>query len=208
MKLRSIPLLVAISAMLMTLGACASYDKSHVDYGKATTYKSTLTIDEITLAAEPYDTKAEVVGAFDENLTEMGYYPVRVLLQNDTQDRLLVLRDTVELSNPSGQTFRPVGAAVMADDFEDNAMAYALLGFGIFSYASAKDANKERELDYANKELPETRVVAPGTRLGAFVYFNLPAGVDINSTILHVTVERMGGGGTTVFEIPFENYRS
>ena len=208
MKLRSIPLLAAWATMLMTLGACASYDKSHVDYGNVTTYKSTLTIDEITLAAEPYDTKAEVVGAFDENLIEEGYYPVRILLQNDSQYRLLVQRDSVELRSPSGQIFRPVGAAVMADDFEDDAMTYALLGFGFLSYTSAKDANKERELDYANKELPETRVIAPRSRLGAFVYFKLPDGTDVNSSTLRMAVERMDGGGPTEFELPLENYRS
>ncbi|MCP4328048.1 MAG: hypothetical protein GY791_06380 [Alphaproteobacteria bacterium] len=191
------------AASLISLSACASYDKQHVDYADSSAYVSTVTVEGITLSAEPYDTEAEVVSAFDEPLNEKGYYPIRVHLNNGSQDRIIVLRETVELESPKGQTFRPVGAAVMADDFEDDAVAYALLGFGIFSYASAKDANKEREADYHAKEIPESRIIAPGSSLGAFVYFQLPEGVDINSCTLRGTVEHMDGGGVTSFELPF-----
>jgi hypothetical protein len=73
-------------------------------------------------------------------------------------------------------------AVVVAEAVEDNAIAYGLLGFGIFSYASAQEANKERTADYQAKELVEAKIVAPGADHGAFVYFKLPQGVDPNSS--------------------------
>ena len=128
-----------LGVMVLALGACASYDRNHVDYQALETYTNSTTIDEITLSAEAYDTEVEVISAFDASLNEQGYYPVQVLLKNSTQEKVMVLRESVELVVPSGEHYRPVGAAVMAEDFEDNAMAYAFLG-GLFSYASAKDA--------------------------------------------------------------------
>ena len=58
----------------------------------------------------------------------------------------------------------------MASDFEKNKMAYALLGFGIFSYMSAEDANEKMRADWK-----KARWEAP-KRLGAFAKADLKPG--------------------------------
>ena len=92
-------------------------------------------------------------------------------------------------------------AIVVAEAVEDNAMAYALLGFGIFSYASAQEANKERTADYQAKEIDEAKIVAPGAEHGAFVYFKLPKGVDPNSGRLKLQVQHVGSNQVSDVEL-------
>lgn len=187
----------------LTLGACASYEQQPVNYGASDLYTNSITVNNITLAAEPYDTQAEVEGAFDENLLERGYYPIKVLIENNSDDRILVLRDSVQLQDPSGYSYTPVTSSEMAEDFEDDKMAYALLGFGIFSYMSADEANKERSADYQAKELGQSQIIHRGRSNGAFIYFKLPQGANVTSSVLSLDAEHLGSQEITRLELPF-----
>lgn len=186
----------------LSLAACASYDQRHVEYGASQLYPSAVTENGITLAAEAYDSEAEVVEAFDENLLEKGYYPVKVLIENNSENRVLVYRESVELRDHNGYSYRPVTAAAMAEDFEDNKVAYALLGFGIFSYLSADEANKERTADYQAKDLGESEIVAAGRSRGSFIYFQLPQGSNLATSRLMMEVEDLRTNETTHLELP------
>ena len=193
---------ISISFVLLAMNACASYDKRHVEYGTPQNYANASTIDGVTLATEPFDTEAKVRATFDENLLAKDYYPIRVMLENNSNGRILVLRETVELKDQNGQVYRPVEAAVVAEDFEDNEIAYALLGFGIFSYASAKDANLERQADYSAKQMPPSQVIPSGRKRSAFLYFKLPKNVDLGSFSLLIEVEHMDDQKVTKFDLP------
>jgi hypothetical protein len=158
-------------------------------------------MNDITLAADPYDTEAKVIEAFDENLLEKGYYPIKVLVENGSDNRIMIFRESVELQDANGYSYRPVSASVMADDFEDNKIAYALLGFGIFSYMSADDANKERTADYEAKDLAETQIIPAGRSRGAFVYFQLPQGTNVNASHLFLDIEHLDTNEITRLEL-------
>jgi hypothetical protein len=74
----------------------------------------------------------------------------------------------------------------MISKFEHNKMAYALLGFGIFSYMSAEKANKKMLEDWSGKELPAEKVLFPGRKSHGVVYLYLgKAGLEAfpNSTL-------------------------
>lgn len=192
---------IACMALAVLLAACASYEHKSVQYDAPTALPNAVEIDGVSVAADAIETEAEAIANFDEPVTKKGFYPVKVVVSNQSADRVLVLRDTVTLRTAGGQTFSPVSAVVMAEAVEDNAIAYAVLGFGIFSYASAKDANEERTADYQNKELKEAKIVEPGRQHGAFVYFQLPAGVDIGSSVLEIGVQHVGTSKVSSFEI-------
>ncbi len=192
------------SIVSLTLAACASYEQQHVEYEASRLYSNSVTADDITLAAEPYDTEGEVVGAFDENLLEKGYYPIKVLIENNSDSRVMVFRESVELQDPSGHSYRPVPASAMAEDFEDNKIAYALLGFGIFSYMSAEEANEERTADYQAKDLAETQIIPAGRSRGAFVYFQLPQGTNVNASHLFLDVEHLDTNEITRLELQLD----
>jgi hypothetical protein len=56
-------------------------------------------------------------------------------------------------------------------------MAYALLGFGIFSYMSAEEANKKMRSDWTAKELPREKVLIPNRKTHGVVYFDMGPGL-------------------------------
>ena len=190
------------SLVSLTLGACASYEQQPINYGASELYTNSVTVNNITLAAEPFDTEAEVEGAFDENLIEKGYYPIKILIENNSDDRVLVLRDSVQLRDHSGYSYTPVTSSEMAEDFEDNKIAYALLGFGIFSYMSAQEANEERSADYQAKELSQSQIIHRGRSDGAFVYFKLPQGAMVANSVLSLDAEHLGSQEITRLELP------
>jgi hypothetical protein len=196
-----IPVLLSAGFLAAVTAGCASYEHKPVDYQAVESGGHSVTLDGVTVAADALETAAETVGAFDEDLTEEGIVPVQVLVRNGAAGNIIVQRGTVQLIDAAGQVHRPVGAVVVAEAVEDNAMAYALLGFGIFSYASAQDANKERTADYQSKELDETRIVVPGAEYGAFVYFKLPKGVDPNSSRLKLQVQHVGSNQVSDIEL-------
>lgn len=98
------------------------------------------------------------------------------IFRNDTKDRVIVTRDTVELIDATGNTNRPVRYNFMFGAFGESKTAYALPGFGIFSCRSAEDANRNMETDWRQKELPEQLIIQAGRRADGFVYFRLPQG--------------------------------
>jgi hypothetical protein len=79
----------------------------------------------------------------------------------------------------------------MYNAFEKSKMAYALLGFGIFSYMSAEEANRKMESDWRDKELPEQLIILPGLRANGFVYFQLPKGATTKGAKLAMEAEKL-----------------
>jgi hypothetical protein len=188
---------------LPLLAACASYDVAQVDRKPVAEYGHRVATDGIALAADPYDDPARAKSTFDEDLRDDGYLPIQLILENRTAGRILLLRERVELIDLAGATYRPVEPAVTAQDFEDDAMAYALLGFGIFSYASAAEANEERERDWASKAIAESLIVETGRAGGGFVYFRLPEEQPLAGSSLRVVVESLDTGETTELQVPY-----
>ena len=194
--------LISIFFATLTVTACASHDKRHVDYGISADYTNITTIDEVTLAAEPLISEEQVREIFDANLVSENYYPVRLILENGSNNRILILRESVELTDPNGLVHRPIEAAIVAEDFENSEIAYGVLGFGVFSYASAKDANLERQADYSEKQMPPSMVLMPGRKRGAFLYFKLPNDLSISSCRLRLNVEPLNSDKEIQLEVP------
>ena len=82
----------------------------------------------------------------------------------------------------------------MAADFEKNKMAYALLGFGIFSYMSAEDANEKMRADWTGKELGSDTIINAGRSADGFVYFKMPNGLKPDGMRLEFEAEALDGG--------------
>jgi hypothetical protein len=89
----------------------------------------------------------------------------------------------------------------MADACEHNKMAYALLGFGIFSYMSADEANRKMASDWRDKELPDTFIINPGRQRHGFLYFELPEGDTPGGATLTFLVESLESKKKFPFEI-------
>lgn len=190
-----------VSLVVFLVSACASYDVKQVDVASIDQYASHSIESGVGIAAEIFDTAEKAKSAFDEEVTTKGYFPVNLILQNGSDERILVIKETIEIVFPNGKIYRPVRAAIMAQDFENNKMAYALLGFGILSYASAEDANQERASDWFDKEIPDNLIVNPGRLNSGFVYFRLPNGKKPGGSVLRLSIELMDSNQNQKFEI-------
>jgi hypothetical protein len=186
--------------LLFSITGCATYKRTPVQVGTIDTYKSKMSTKGITVAADPIDNEIEAKENFYVDVTEANFFPVLIIVQNDTSDRIIFLKESVELTDPKGNYYRPVSSAVMADACEHNKMAYALLGFGIFSYMSAEEANRKMASDWQDKEFPDTSITNPGRKRHGFLYFELPEGETTSGYRLSFMVERL----ETKEKLPFE----
>jgi hypothetical protein len=187
--------------VLLAVAGCATYKRTTVEVGTIETYKSQVSTKGIIVAADPIKNSEEAKERFYVDVTEVSFFPILIVAQNDSNDRIYFLKDTVELTNPSGNIYRPVSSAHMADTCEHNKMAYALLGFGIFSYMSAEEANRKMASDWRDKELPDTFIVNPGRKRHGFLYFELPEGETPSGYKLTFVVESLESKEKFPFEI-------
>jgi hypothetical protein len=177
--------------MLLSCVACASYQHGIIDTRPVDTYQNRVTVEGVSTAADAYDSSEKAQKGFYVDVTSEGFYPVQLIFKNDTNDRVIVLRETLELVTSSGTIYRPVRSTIMYNTFEKSKMAYALLGFGIFSYMSAEEANRKMEADWRDKELPEQLIILSGLRANGFIYLQLPKGTTTKGAKLTMEAEKL-----------------
>jgi hypothetical protein len=166
----------------IALVGCATYKRGVVDIRPVTDYTTRTTVDSVTVAADAYDSPDKAKAGFYVDVTSKGYYPVNLIIGNDSGERILVPRESIQLVDQNGNTIRTTRSANMFDEFEISKMTYAMLG-GIFSYMSAEDANKKMESDWRDKEIVEQLILSPATKGNGFVYFKIPSGTPKGFTL-------------------------
>lgn len=164
---------------------CASHEIKQLTPQPIEAYQLRETVAGVMIAAEALSTKEKAEAAFSLDLTEGGFAPILLVMENQSRDNILVLKDEIELMDSRGNVHRPTPTNVMVEKFKHNKMAYALLGFGIFSYMSAEEANKKMRSDWGSKELPAEKILLPARKTHGVVYFELGPGLDTlpNSTL-------------------------
>jgi len=198
-------------ALLMTillvtgLTACASHEIRPMTPQSTSAYQLRQAIGGVEIAVDPITTKAKAEAAFTIDLTEQGYAPILLVMENRSSDSVLVLKDEIELVDSRGNLHRPVTADVMVEKFEHNKIRYALLGLGIFPYTSAEEANKKMRADWSSKELPAEKALLPNRKFHGVVYFDLGPGLSAfpNST-LTIPLQKLKSGEKfpVTFRIP------
>jgi hypothetical protein len=192
--------LLMLLILFVSSYGCATHQVNPIDSKSVEAYTNRLTQDGVSAAADPYDNAEKAQRGFYQDVTREGFFPVQLIFKNDTNDRVIILRETIELIHTSGNVYRPVRSTAMYNAFENNKIAYALLGFGIFSYMSAEEANRKMETDYRDKELPEQVVILPGLRANGFAYFQLPKGSTTKGSKLMLQAERLDNRQKLKFE--------
>jgi hypothetical protein len=106
------------SALLFT--GCASYKGGAVDYRTATQFGNTQTIEGVQVGAEAMTDVAKVKEVFYVDVTEKGYFPIEIAIDNTGDSKVLIEKDVIELHSSGGGIIHPVSVAVMTDEFEHN----------------------------------------------------------------------------------------
>jgi len=187
-------LFTLISALLFS--GCASYKGGAVDYRTATQFANTQSVAAVQIGAEAMTNVDRIKEMFYVDVTEKGYFPIEIAIDNSGDSKVLIEKDVMELHLSGGGIIHPISVSAMTDEFEHNKMAYALLGFGIFSYMSADDANKKMAADWSSKELTKELIVGPGRKSSGFIYVKLPNGERPTGLELVVSVEHLDKKGT------------
>jgi len=177
---------------VMALFGCASHEIKALTPHPIEAYQIRQAVAGVTIAADPYNTKEKVQQAFTLDLSEEGFCPILLVMDNRSNDNILLVKDDIELVDSRGNVLKPTPANVMIEKFEKNKMAYALLGFGIFSYMSAEEANKKMLSDWSGKELPADKILIPNRKAHGVVYFKVGERLTTlpNST-LHIPLRNM-----------------
>jgi hypothetical protein len=183
-----IKLLITVFAVLVGSG-CATHTVKWVDAKPVDSYSIHTKMEGISLAADPYDNPDKAKEGFYVDVCSKGFYPVHLILRNGTDNRLIILRDSIELIDAEGKTYKPVRSNVMSNVCQHNIATHVILGFG--GYSAADQANRIMESDWRDKEISETVIILPGGKTNGFVYFQLPIGKTTKGSKLSLESEKM-----------------
>lgn len=194
-KGRSMKRVAAVVLITLLGSGCATYKAGITQARSPGEYANkVVSANGVEAAAELFSGESEVKRGFYVDVNNEGYYPVQLIVRNGSDGRVLLPRETVRIVDSTGREYRPVPGAAMADDFEKNKMAYALLGFGIFSYMSAEDANEKMRADWTGKELASDTIINSGRSVDGFVYFKMPKGSKPDGMRMEFEAESLEGG--------------
>ncbi len=206
MSLKQTFILVALSLVLGATG-CATYKPRMIDIRPVGEYPNMSTAEGISVAADPYGTTEKAKEGFQTDVTRKGFFPVNLIFKNDTNERVHIHREAIELIDENGIVHRPVSSKVMFKKFKVNVLARFVAGsvisvaVGAVSSASAILTNRKMKSDWHKKEIPDQLVIPPGRRMNGFVYFELPEGETTTVSKLCVPSEAINSGKKIRFEL-------
>jgi len=176
--MRTIGFILIILTLSLELVSCATpYKAGQIHVRPIDEYTIRTKVEGISCAADPYDTAEKAKQAFYEDITSERFYAIHLIFSNETGDRVMILRDSIEMVDSVGNTYRSVRANVMSDTYKHNIMTYYLV-YGLLSRMPdvADEANKKRAADWSGKEIPDEIIIPPRQKTDGFVYFQLPKG--------------------------------
>ncbi len=132
-------------------------------------YPARMTVGGITIAADPYDTDEKSYTAFDiKKLNSQGYFPLHVIIQNTSQEYLMVRTRNIVLITESAQQLFTIPAAVLAEDLFKGK---SLDKMPEKDRTTAASRNLGTPLsDFAQKDLTN-KLLEPGKVSDGFIFF-------------------------------------
>ena len=133
-------------------------------------YPARATVGGVTIAADPYDTDEKSFSAFDiKKLNSDGYFPIHLIIKNDTTLFLKIRTLNVTLVTASGQQLYTTPATVVVDDVIDAGLTSRIPIVGSSDSATSTKTGSPLS-DFTAKELTN-KYVDPGTVIDGFIFF-------------------------------------
>jgi len=146
----------------------ADYKIKIVEVQLIESYPARASVGGITIAANPYSTDAESMTAFDvKNLNSRGFFPVHLIIKNETSSYLTIRTRNVLLFTPDGEQLYSTPAAIVVDN---------LSRAGLTKKEPAKSNEPETPqkvsplIDFTSKELVAASI-DPGAVVDGFLFF-------------------------------------
>ena len=156
-----------------TIG-CASYKHSRIDVHPVETYPIHTISKGILVAADPCDSPEKAKEGFYHDVTAKNFYPVNLIFRNETYDRIIIFRDTIELIDAENNVHNTVPSKLMSDSFMYKTFGYSKM-----------------TIDWWEKELPKEAIIPSEGDMNGFVYFQLPEDQTTKGCTLKLQVERL-----------------
>lgn len=150
--------------------AASDYKVKTVKVLPPESYPAKTTVAGVTVAASPYSTNKKSLTAFDiKNLNSRGYFPLHIIIWNNSSIYLTIRTRNVVLITATGQQLYTTPAAVIVDDVAKNGFEERLPSAGTQDPLAATRSGSPLS-DFSNKELAN-RLVEPGTVADGFLFF-------------------------------------
>jgi hypothetical protein len=217
-KMQGMPsrLLCCFLALVLVLGiaGCATLKQSEINTYDGKGRLNRKTAEGISVAADPYHARQKAKSGFAVDVTSKGFLPVELTFENETDEPVRVLKQTIQLSDGDGSVFRPVGSGTMWNRFKKNPVARLVafssvsIALGVASYVHAVLSNRKLKVDWRRKEIPDQLIIPPGRTVNGFVYFKLPDDRATTVSKLCLESERLTSGRKVPFELVPEKNES
>jgi hypothetical protein len=146
----------------------ADYKIKIVEVRPIESYPAQASAGGVIIAANPYSTDAQSATAFDiKNLNSRGYFPVHVIIKNETSSYLTIRTRNVLLFTPDGEQLYSTPAAIVVDN-----LSRAGLTKKEPAKSDAPEASKQVSplTDFTSKELVAASI-DPGEVVDGFLFF-------------------------------------
>jgi hypothetical protein len=136
-------------------------------------YPARISQGGVTIAADPYSTDEKSYSAFDvRDLNSRGYFPIHIILNNDSQMLLTIRTREITLITASGQQLYTTPATIVVEDVLKSALRkkFPL----IKSHDKAPSTKTGSPLsDFTGKEITN-KIIEPGAAADGFLFFFTP----------------------------------
>jgi hypothetical protein len=165
------------SIFLILLGEtfllAADYKVKTVKILPFTSYPAQISQSDVTIAADPYSTDEKSFSAFDvRDLNSRGYFPLHIIIKNDSQMLLTIRTREITLITASGQQLYTTPATIVVED---------AIKLGLRKkFPLIKSHNKSISTktgsplsDFTGKEIAN-KIIDPGAVADGFLFFFTP----------------------------------
>ncbi len=160
-----------LGIMLETVLLLASdYEVKTVKVLPIDSYPARMTLDEVTIAADPYATNEKSSSAFDvKNLNSRGYFPLHVIIRNGSSKFLSIRTRNIVLITASGQQLYTTPATIVVGDVIKASLVSKFPKMKSHDQSTSTKRGSPLS-DFTGKELTN-RSVDPGTVIDGFLFF-------------------------------------
>ncbi len=162
------------SAVLVVLVAVpllgGDYQIKTVKVNAVDSYPAKVTIDGLTIAADPYPTDEKSYSAFDvKDLNSKGYFPIHLVIRNSSAEFVTVRTRNITLVTAEGQTLYTTPATLVVQDVIKGGLVSKLPKMKSHDQSTSTKTGSPL-LDFTGKEMTN-RQIEPGAVSDGFIFF-------------------------------------
>jgi hypothetical protein len=151
----------------------ADYQVKTVKILPIESYPARISMDGVTIAADPYSTDEKSFSAFDiRNLNSRGYFPLHIIIKNDSRMLLTIRTREVTLITAAGQQLYTTPATIVVEDVIQSGLHKKFPLIKSHNKSISTKAGSPLS-DFTNKDITN-KLIDPGSVSDGFLFFFTP----------------------------------